>query len=52
MGRDERPFAAIDRLGRAAIEALATDDRPLNEVPMAELCPGAKALEAINRRLR
>ena len=33
-------------------DILATDARPLNEVPMAELCPGSKALEAINARLR
>jgi len=33
-------------------DILATDSRPLNAVPMAELCPGAKALEAINGRLR
>lgn len=31
---------------------LGTDDRPLNELPMAELCPGSKALEGINSRLR
>jgi 2-oxoglutarate ferredoxin oxidoreductase subunit beta len=33
-------------------DVLATDDRPLNMLPMAELCPGAKALDAINSRLR
>jgi 2-oxoglutarate ferredoxin oxidoreductase subunit beta len=33
-------------------DVLATDSRPLNEIPMSELCPGAKALEGINARLR
>jgi 2-oxoglutarate/2-oxoacid ferredoxin oxidoreductase subunit beta len=33
-------------------DILATDARPLNAVPMAELCPGSKALEGINARLR
>jgi len=33
-------------------DILATDGRPLNALPMAELCPGSKALEAINGRLR
>jgi 2-oxoglutarate ferredoxin oxidoreductase subunit beta len=33
-------------------DILATDSRPLNALPMAELCPGSKALEAINGRLR
>jgi 2-oxoglutarate/2-oxoacid ferredoxin oxidoreductase subunit beta len=33
-------------------DILATDARPLNALPMAELCPGSKALEAINARLR
>jgi 2-oxoglutarate ferredoxin oxidoreductase subunit beta len=33
-------------------DVLATDQRPLSEVPMSELCPGSKALEAINARLR
>jgi 2-oxoglutarate ferredoxin oxidoreductase subunit beta len=31
---------------------LATDARPLNAIAAAELCPGSKALEAINARLR
>jgi 2-oxoglutarate ferredoxin oxidoreductase subunit beta len=31
---------------------LGTDARPLNAIPMAELCPGSKALDAINARLR
>src|SRR5262249_38453552 len=33
-------------------DILATTQRPLNEVLAAELCPGSKALEAINARLR
>jgi 2-oxoglutarate ferredoxin oxidoreductase subunit beta len=33
-------------------DVLATDRRPLNELPMSELCPGSKALEAINARLQ
>jgi 2-oxoglutarate ferredoxin oxidoreductase subunit beta len=33
-------------------DILATDPRPLNTLPMGELCPGSKALEAINARLR
>ena len=32
-------------------DILATDARPLNALPMAELCPGSKALQAINARL-
>jgi len=31
---------------------LETTERPLNALPMAELCPGSKALDAINARLR
>jgi 2-oxoglutarate ferredoxin oxidoreductase subunit beta len=31
---------------------LGTTERPLNAVPMSELCPGSKALEAINARLK
>jgi 2-oxoglutarate ferredoxin oxidoreductase subunit beta len=31
--------------------ALGTDRRPLNSIPMAELCPGARALDGINARL-
>ena len=33
-------------------DILATIARPLNGIPAAELCPGRKALEAINARLR
>ena len=31
---------------------LETTERPLNALPMAELCPGSKALDQINARLR
>jgi 2-oxoglutarate ferredoxin oxidoreductase subunit beta len=33
-------------------DVLATDPRPLNAVPMSELCPGSKMLDGINARLR
>jgi 2-oxoglutarate ferredoxin oxidoreductase subunit beta len=33
-------------------DVLGTPDVPLNAIPAAELCPGSKALEAINARLR
>jgi 2-oxoglutarate/2-oxoacid ferredoxin oxidoreductase subunit beta len=33
-------------------DVLATDARPLNAIPMSELCPGSKGLEGINARLR
>jgi 2-oxoglutarate ferredoxin oxidoreductase subunit beta len=33
-------------------DVMATDDRPLNIIPQSELCPGSKALDAINARLR
>ena len=33
-------------------DVLASDKRPLSAIPMAELCPGSKALGAINARLR
>ena len=33
-------------------EVLGTADRPLNELSERELCPGSKALEAINASLR
>ena len=41
----------IDQSQRDMHNVLATDARPLNALPMAELCPGSKALEAINARL-
>ena len=33
-------------------DVIATDRRPLNALPQSDLVPGAKALEAINARLR
>lgn len=33
-------------------DILGTDMRPLNALPMSEVCPGSKALAAINDRLR
>ena len=33
-------------------EILGTTDRPLNELSERELCPGSKALDAINASLR
>ena len=33
-------------------QELGTSQRPLNGLPMAELCPGSKALAGINARLR
>jgi 2-oxoglutarate ferredoxin oxidoreductase subunit beta len=32
--------------------ALGTVDRPLNAIPMSELCPGSQRLEEVNARLR
>ena len=42
----------IDQTQQDMHDILATDARPLNAVAMAELCPGSKALDAINARLR
>jgi 2-oxoglutarate ferredoxin oxidoreductase subunit beta len=33
-------------------DVLATPERPLNQIPVAELCPGSKALEGVNARFR
>jgi 2-oxoglutarate/2-oxoacid ferredoxin oxidoreductase subunit beta len=33
-------------------DVLGTEARPLNAVPISELCPGSKALEAVNARFR
>ncbi len=33
-------------------DVLATDERPLNSIPVAELCPGSKALAGINAKLK
>jgi 2-oxoglutarate ferredoxin oxidoreductase subunit beta len=42
----------IDEAQRDMHDIMTTDVRPLNAVPIAELCPGSKALEGINARLR
>ena len=33
-------------------DAMGSDSRPLNAIPMSELCPGSKALEGVNARFR
>ena len=53
QGRRWRPACSTStRAQQDMHDILATDARPLNALPMAELCPGSKALEAINARLR
>ena len=42
----------IDKAEEDLHDVLATDNRPLNVLPMSELCPGSKALEAVNARMR
>ncbi len=42
----------VNEAGDDLHDALATTDRPLNEIPVAELCPGSKALEGVNARFR
>ena len=42
----------LDREAEELHEAMNTTLRPLNELGEAELCPGSKALEAINASLR
>jgi len=42
----------IDETQQDMHDILATTSRPLNQAAMSELCPGSKALEAINARLR
>jgi 2-oxoglutarate ferredoxin oxidoreductase subunit beta len=42
----------VDEDQRDLHDVLETTERPLNSLPMAELCPGSKRLEEINRRLR
>ena len=41
----------IDRSEQDLHNVLGTSEQPLNAVPMAELCPGSKALASINARL-
>ncbi len=52
QGRGGNRSALHRETQRDMHDILATDTRPLNALPMAELCPGSKALEAINARLR
>ena len=42
----------IDEQQRDLHDIMATDARPLNAIPVSELCPGSKALDAINARMR
>jgi len=42
----------VNETGDDLHDALGTTDRPLNEIPVTELCPGSKALESINARFR
>jgi 2-oxoglutarate ferredoxin oxidoreductase subunit beta len=42
----------VDQEQRDLHDVLETTERPLNALSMAELCPGSKRLEEINRRLR
>ena len=42
----------VNENGRELHDSLGTTARPLNELDEAELCPGSKALEAINASLR
>jgi 2-oxoglutarate/2-oxoacid ferredoxin oxidoreductase subunit beta len=42
----------IDQAQQDLHDVLATDARPLNALPMSELCPGNKALASINAKLR
>lgn len=42
----------VNEAGEDLHDAMQTVDRPLNEIPVSELCPGSKALEGLNARLR
>jgi 2-oxoglutarate ferredoxin oxidoreductase subunit beta len=42
----------LDPVEQDLHDALGTTERPLNEIPLSELCPGSKVLEGINARLR
>jgi 2-oxoglutarate ferredoxin oxidoreductase subunit beta len=42
----------VNETGDDLHDVLLTPDRPLNEIPVSELCPGSKALEAVNARFR
>ena len=54
-GGEMDPVLVADFVKSEAFEAFAervTDVRPLNTIPVSELCPGSKALDGINARLR
>ncbi|MEZ5855595.1 MAG: 2-oxoacid:ferredoxin oxidoreductase subunit beta [Hyphomicrobiaceae bacterium] len=42
----------VNEDGNDLHDVLNSDDRPMNELPMSELCPGSKALESVNARFR
>jgi len=42
----------VNEAGTDLHDVLQTPDRPLNEIPVAELCPGSAPLEAVNARFR
>jgi 2-oxoglutarate ferredoxin oxidoreductase subunit beta len=42
----------VNEAGTDLHDVLQTPDRPLNEIPVAELCPGSAALEGINARFQ
>jgi 2-oxoglutarate ferredoxin oxidoreductase subunit beta len=42
----------IDEAQQDLHDVLGTDTRPMNAIPMSELCPGSKALDGINARFR
>jgi 2-oxoglutarate/2-oxoacid ferredoxin oxidoreductase subunit beta len=52
QGRVATGLLYIDESQQDMHDVLASTEQPLNQVPMAQLCPGAGALEAINQRLR
>jgi len=52
QGRIATGLLYIDESQHDMHDVLASPAEPLNQVPMAQLCPGATALEAINARLR
>jgi 2-oxoglutarate ferredoxin oxidoreductase subunit beta len=42
----------VNEAGTDLHDVLQTPDRPLNEIPVAELCPGSAALASVNARFR
>jgi 2-oxoglutarate ferredoxin oxidoreductase subunit beta len=51
-GRVATGLLYVNEAGEDLHDVLATPDRPLNEIPVSELCPGSKALEGVNARFR